>query len=720
HFKVVNTDYAAKELSATLYRSFKVHPDPFDNTEGLKHIKTVELNQDATGHLNLSDEEIEELRKEKKNIYLALSIDFEKKPVFLSGARILAKLKNAGFFAVDLKNNSIIENYNDENVPEPPAPETQDLKSLEGHTLSEQAKDALAHREKLQQELADNLKAKLKDRKKLRHKRKEFIRKVLIENVKRRRKRSGERYVEPGVNADTARKDSIKRGMEHLNKQMLRGMAMYLTKEFLEELGIDIGKDWRDLSKEDWQKIKEKMSQKLAHKRKNRFIDDCRQAHTAQGAEDALKTDTTTTPDDTSTEESEDRPNSTLEQIFEKLCADLSSRLDTDSRPGMDDIASAVQQSIAAGPADTTAYYDFHTLAIAWEDTWTSVYDDYTERQVAKVYDEIVQLVGEDFAGEFENTEYTEMTEFLEDLSDVLEDVQNAPGRRTPTDLVAWISEIEPAWPYLSTEDQSYLRFLLNMKNLTILNPLVLGFLRARYPEWMVDSLPQNGTNMSQWCETTARNVIGRVDDEVYRDKNPSIGRLGRMMDGIHTRLYREPYDFDVFVPGSYNYGLIHTFQQKWKPLNYQVGDLISTMPLTPGEKKTYSVKHTVNSKTSSTRKQSSSLSSSRESSSSARSQADIVAKAAYNASTTATVNTNFGMTVGVFNGEGNSTSTMTGNAASESQTTKQNIRETTLKAAQEYKDERSLEVVSTVDETSEYTMTSELTNPNNEITVTY
>ena len=48
--------------------------------------------------------------------------------------------------------------------------------------------------------------------------------------------------------------------------------------------------------------------------------------------------------------------------------------------------------------------------------------------------------------------------------------------------------------------------------------------------------------------------------------------------------LLSEPYAFDVFAKDSINFGIMLTYRQKWEPRNYQVGDLVSTIPLAPKE----------------------------------------------------------------------------------------------------------------------------------------
>ena len=57
------------------------------------------------------------------------------------------------------------------------------------------------------------------------------------------------------------------------------------------------------------------------------------------------------------------------------------------------------------------------------------------------------------------------------------------------------------------------------------------------------------------------------------------------------TRRLNEPYAFKVYAQNSINFGILVNYRQEWKPLDFQVGDLISTIPLAPKENRKYSKK---------------------------------------------------------------------------------------------------------------------------------
>ena len=70
----------------------------------------------------------------------------------------------------------------------------------------------------------------------------------------------------------------------------------------------------------------------------------------------------------------------------------------------------------------------------------------------------------------------------------------------------------------------------------------------------------------------------------------PDLGKLLRELDSS----LREKYRFDVFAPASINYGLLLNYRQHWEPQSYQVGNLVSTIPLAPQETRRYTTKTVV------------------------------------------------------------------------------------------------------------------------------
>jgi len=66
--------------------------------------------------------------------------------------------------------------------------------------------------------------------------------------------------------------------------------------------------------------------------------------------------------------------------------------------------------------------------------------------------------------------------------------------------------------------------------------------------------------------------------------------RLAQLLTQME-KLLAERYAFDVFAKDSINFGIMITYRQEWKPEQYQVGDLVSTIPLAPKEVRRYTTR---------------------------------------------------------------------------------------------------------------------------------
>jgi hypothetical protein len=192
--------------------------------------------------------------------------------------------------------------------------------------------------------------------------------------------------------------------------------------------------------------------------------------------------------------------------------------------------------------------------------------------------------------------------------------------------------------------------------------------------------------------------------------------RLERLLNEIAFRI-NEPYSFHHFVADTVNFGLLLTYRQHWQPGPYQVGDLMATIPLAPGEKRKFKTKQVVKRTRAETELEKALSSKSLESTTTRRADAEITERAS--------LRTNFQMTSqGRFSlgsiAEISSGTQFGINQSQESSSVKKDFREAVIKAAQEYKHERSIEVRTTDELTTETTTSGELSNPNNELTATY
>ena len=86
---------------------------------------------------------------------------------------------------------------------------------------------------------------------------------------------------------------------------------------------------------------------------------------------------------------------------------------------------------------------------------------------------------------------------------------------------------------------------------------------------------------------------LNRVIRDIVREQGGKPSRLGQLLGGISTHL-AEPHAFKYFAPYSWNFGVVLTYRQDWIPQTYQVGDLVASIPMTPGETRRYTTKQSV------------------------------------------------------------------------------------------------------------------------------
>ncbi|HOY12481.1 MAG TPA: hypothetical protein PLY70_05045, partial [Saprospiraceae bacterium] len=173
-----------------------------------------------------------------------------------------------------------------------------------------------------------------------------------------------------------------------------------------------------------------------------------------------------------------------------------------------------------------------------------------------------------------------------------------------------------------------------------------------------------------------------------------------------------EKSKFTIFKEGHINFGIIVTYRQKWVPLNYQVGDLVRSIPLSPKEVRKVSIKKVVK-KDNVTKSMENNLRSSQEEENvTERLEKEIVKKAQKGNS--------FGASASFSRWGVTANSDFKSDSSNSSDAVKKEFRESVKKAAQEYKDERKIEIETKETYESEYNESSEISNPNDELTVTY
>ncbi len=345
---------------------------------------------------------------------------------------------------------------------------------------------------------------------------------------------------------------------------------------------------------------------------------------------------------------------------------------------------------LRSGPADVPAFYDFHQLQIAFEHVWQHAVDQGVIDTAKAIYRKIVDNGGNP----------------LEALNS-----ERDPSRARRTDP---IRVLRTEW-----ENAHYARTTTNI-------PGALARLRGPDTHPNGDSGYGEGEPRPQppppppplpppshpWNINLSDHMGAATD--VY---DPSIHQPNRtLLDELEDRLKAKNYAFTVYAPNSTNFGILVTYRQKWEPISYQVGQLISTIPLMPGEKRTV-IKKKVFKKKRLIKEMENNLRIHKEDSSdTTRAEAEIVQRAEAKTNFTQTSQGTFKIGIAEFGG----TTSFGKDASTASQESKKSFREAVFKAAQEFKDERKIEIETEEVAETEETETGEIRNTNDEIPVTF
>jgi hypothetical protein len=359
-------------------------------------------------------------------------------------------------------------------------------------------------------------------------------------------------------------------------------------------------------------------------------------------------------------------------------------------RPDVDAIMGDLEdvKTLRGGPADAIAFHDFQVLQVAFKDVWMHLFDRNLAFAAGELYDQTVQIQEEAGLTPIPGDtieDVDQLKDFLAMSRALVADMVQMP---VPDTVQTAFPEVVPYWSSLSDSQRL---------TVTQLAPSMMFWSPGAPP-------PQE-----------ARDQVATIIAAITTIPDGPLARITRLGDRLNEAL-DEPYAFDVFAKDTYNFGLLLTYRQQWVPGPYQAGDLVSTIPLAPGEVRKYSKKTNVKTSRAEREIDKSLSSRSQESSQVARAEAAIMLKAI--------TNTNFKMTAhGSFNigiGSIGSESSFGTDQSNESVANKKEFHEATLKAAEQYRLERSLQVDTATSSEMDSTASGEIANPNNELTVTY
>jgi len=355
-------------------------------------------------------------------------------------------------------------------------------------------------------------------------------------------------------------------------------------------------------------------------------------------------------------------------------------------RPGLGEVSdNLVALELKGGPADETAFHDFHVLQLAFKHVWAQAMDASIYADVVRLYEETTALyedAGRPAPVFGALNDRKELEAFLGSLNGHYTQHKGDP-QPCPQDIAAAFPDVVAVWDDVRLDDKAKLQAWADTVSFSTSDG---AFRDAKYAA------------LSLIQETKAR-----------------LGRLATLQINLNKRL-SEPYAFDVFAKDTYNFGIMLTYRQKWEPRGYQAGDLAATIALAPGETRKYSKRQVIKKSLAVKEMERSMRSRADQATETGRAEAEIMKKAS--SSTNFKMTSSGSLNLGI--GSISASSEFAANQGGESASVKKQFHESTVKSAQEYRLERSLEVDTSESFENESVSSGEISNPNNELTVTY
>jgi hypothetical protein len=377
---------------------------------------------------------------------------------------------------------------------------------------------------------------------------------------------------------------------------------------------------------------------------------------------------------------------------------------------------------LRSGPADAPALFDFHHLRIAFEPVWQELFDTETIHTAQRLYSKFVELGVDPNAYFTDSMMATHLAgSFAKFAKSIVEDAR--ANSAIPIDAhVARVFEItDQEWSALGPDLQTELKTIAD-----VLGGWVNGMLgnminpagQSIFPV-LDDYNKELIDRYRRQLLKEGRHIIELAQSRLQKPDPDSLDQLHPLLEQLDNAL-KQPYQFNVYAASgaarSINFGIVVTYRQRWEPVAYQVGELVKTVPLAPKESRKFS-KKTIIRQSRAEKEVNNSLQSRRtESSDVWRAESQIVSKAM--SKTNFQLGAQGGVNLGIGNVSGSTS--LSHDVAAESDEVKKEFREAVFKAAEEYKQERTLQVETneSVEATTEET--GEINNPNDEIPVTY
>jgi hypothetical protein len=393
-------------------------------------------------------------------------------------------------------------------------------------------------------------------------------------------------------------------------------------------------------------------------------------------------------------------------------------RLETAGRADTADVQTAVDGfHLRGGPADRPAYHEFHHLQIAFPHVWREVFDEETFNLVRETFDAIEDLGGDPgsaFAGR----------RSPDDIVRSGHDAMRAAREDPPVEVLKVFGMSAEQWTALDSTLQAEIQVTAH-RYLAQLDELRTALRSLRDDSPLAAALSAltlvRVTNLRQslaHLKSVGDNLLRYADSKIVAGASSYV-RLHRLLEDLDSRLHQK-YAFTIYAADAesraVNYGLVVTYRQQWLPLGYQVGELLKTIPLAPKETRKFRRK-VVKKERRAVREVENNLKSRREETAlTDRWEQEIINKANTRTNFQLSTESDFNLLVA----SGSAKTSLERDDTQVSESVKKEFHEAVLKAAEEMKSERTVEINTETSDETEVEETGEISNPNEELPVTF
>jgi hypothetical protein len=376
---------------------------------------------------------------------------------------------------------------------------------------------------------------------------------------------------------------------------------------------------------------------------------------------------------------------SLLSRSIEDVTSPLRALTGDGAGPGL--AASIRDFAIPVGPADEPRVFDFSTLEVAFDDVWQTVVDQRLEPLARALHVKSSRVLKDRVVGAEKLADFGQLTASLRSVRTAMQNAAPAMAGRLGLagrfgGSMLDMDEIDPGRPPFEPPPP---------------DPPGGPFIpeRPELPTDMVTAPPQHdGGNANP--DATPEELIDQINE-----------------------ILRSPHSFTAFGADkrskAINFGLLVGYRHVMTPVTYQVGDLVKSVTLAPNESREYTTRTVTTRKRAEKEVIKHSSMRRDELSETNRAESEIIRKAL--AKTNFSLNSSGTYNLGFTKGEAKTGASRDGETNSNE--VKKSFREAVLKASEELRQERSIDV--SFEETFEFEETAKgrIENPNNELTLT-